>query len=165
MRHSSWLSFVSASDMKKSCAPACRSCEYLSVEGRCPLDPDAPEAWGPGDLDKMFRKLTSEPYLSTYSAQVLSSPETGGPWVITLDDVVTEEEAQRLIELGGIEGYERSRDVGKRKADGTHERIESKSRTSENAWCASNQSSNIMPSSSYAQHFSTFFIARSKRML
>ena len=85
--------------------------------------------------------------------------------MITLDDVVTEEEAQRLIELGGIEGYERSRDVGKRKADGTHERIESKARTSENAWCASNQSSNIMPSSPYAQHFSTFFIARSKRML
>ena len=90
--------------MKKSCAPVCQSCDYVTIEGRCPLDPEAVDAWYPGDLDKMFEKLTSEPYLSEYDVQILSSPKTHGPWVITMENVVTEEEATRLIELGGIEG-------------------------------------------------------------
>ena len=98
------------------------SCDQLSVETRCPLDPNAKKAWGEGDLDKMFEKLTSEPYLTKYSVETLSSPATGGPWVITMDDVVSEEEAKRLIELGAIEGYERSTDVGNLKADGTSEK-------------------------------------------
>jgi prolyl 4-hydroxylase len=108
--------------MKVNCAPACLSCDYLSIEGRCPLDPNAKQAWGEGDLNKMFEKLTSEPYLTKYSVETLSSPVTGGPWVITMDDVVSEEEAKRLIELGAVEGYERSTDVGKMKADGTSEK-------------------------------------------
>jgi len=87
--------------MKKSCAPACLSCDYLSIEGRCPIDPNAPQAWGPGDLNAMFTKLTSEPYLSNYSVQILSSPTTtGGPWLITMDNVLSEAESERLIQLG-----------------------------------------------------------------
>ena len=122
--------------MKKSCAPACKSCEYLSIEGRCPIDPNAPKAWEPDDLNKMFEKLTQEPYLSKYSVEILSSPAAnGGPWVITMDDVVTAEEAENLIQLGAIEGYERSTNVGKVKADGTTEKDVSESRTSTNAWC------------------------------
>ena len=121
--------------MKRECAPACLSCDYLSIEDRCPLDPNAPNAWGPGDLDTMFAKLTNEPYLSKYSVQVWSSPATGGPWLITLDDVISEEEAKRLIELGAVEGYERSEGVGELKADGSFESETIESRTSTNAWC------------------------------
>ncbi len=92
--------------MKKHCAPACFSCDYLSVEGRCPIDPNAPNAWGPGDLDAMFTRLTLEPYLSEYSVQVHSSPTTtGGPWVITMENVVKEDEAERLIELGTCDEF------------------------------------------------------------
>jgi prolyl 4-hydroxylase len=105
------------------------------VEGRCPIDPNAPEAWGPGDLDEMFTKLTAEPYLSKYSVEILSSPSTGGPWVLTLDDVVSEEEAERLIELGATQGYKRSTDVGKILPDGNFEEKVSTGRTSTNAWC------------------------------
>lgn len=94
----------------------------LSVEGRCPLDPDAPVAWEKGDLNKMFEQLTQEPYLSEYGVEILSSPATNGPWVITMENVVSEDEALRLIELGSEEGYERSTDVGKMKMDGTTER-------------------------------------------
>lgn len=98
--------------MKKSCAPVCQSCDYLTVEGRCPLDPNAIDAWGPGDLNKMFEKLTSEPYLSEYDVQIHSSPNMehrwGSPWVITMENIATEEEALRLIELGALEGYQRS---------------------------------------------------------
>jgi prolyl 4-hydroxylase len=122
--------------MLKACAPVCSSCHQLSIETRCLLDPNAPHAWGnPGDLDRMFRKLSAEPYLSRHSVQVLSSPETNGPWVITMENVVTEEEAIRLIELGAVEGYKRSGDVGALKPDGTFETAISSGRTSSNAWC------------------------------
>jgi prolyl 4-hydroxylase len=122
--------------MKKDCAPACKSCDYLSIEVRCPLDPDAPNAWSAGDLNAMFVRLSSEPYLSMYEAKVLSSPDTtGGPWVITMENVVTAEEAEHLIELGSIEGYERSGDVGKLKPDGTFDAHINSGRTSTNAWC------------------------------
>lgn len=87
--------------MKRICAPACLTCDYLDVETRCALDPNAPKAWEPGDLDAMFTRLSSEPYLSRYDVQILSSPETtGGPWVITLDNFLSKQEADILIELG-----------------------------------------------------------------
>lgn len=107
--------------MKRYCAPLSKSCEYLSIKGRCPIDPNAPTAWQPGGLNKLFERLTQEPYLSEYQVQTLSSPALDGPWVITME-VVSEDEANRLIELGAVEGYKRSTDVGKIKADGTTER-------------------------------------------
>ena len=36
-----------------------------------------------------------------------------GSWVITLDNFISDEEADRLIELGSEESYERSSDVRK----------------------------------------------------
>jgi prolyl 4-hydroxylase len=113
----------------------CQSCEYLSVETCCPLDPEAPNAWGPGDLDKLFTKLTTEPYRSKYDVEILSSPTDGGPWVITMENVVSELEAERLMELGAVEGYKWSADVGKLKADGTFDSEVNDRRTSTNTWC------------------------------
>jgi prolyl 4-hydroxylase len=108
----------------------------LGIEGRCPLDPNAPNAWESGDLDRMFEKLSSEPYLSDYDVHILSSPNTtGGPWIITMENVVSEEEAERLIQLGAKMGYKRSKDIGKVKADGTTQEDISSGRTSTNAWC------------------------------
>ena len=120
--------------MKKSCAPACQSCDYLSIMNRCPIDPNAPKAWDSGDLDKMFSKLSNEPFKTEYDVKVLSSPPTG-PWVITMENVVREEEAKRLIDLGRDEGYKRSSDVGKVRPDGTVESNINSGRTSTNAWC------------------------------
>ena len=99
------------------------------------MDPDAPNSWSAGDLNAMFERLTNEPYLSLYKTKILSSPETGGPWVITMENVVSEEEAAQMIELGAIEGYERSSDVGNLKADGTFDVHVNSGRTSTNAWC------------------------------
>jgi prolyl 4-hydroxylase len=133
--------------MKKSCAPICQSCEHLSIEFRCPLDPDAPVAWKPGDLNIFFLNITTLPEFSMYEPQVLSRPdyingdnaETAdykiGPWVVTLDKFVTDDEADRLIELGAEEGYKRSSDVGKVKFDGSFEENFNDGRTSLNAWC------------------------------
>ena len=124
--------------MMENCAPVCFACHYFtSIEYRCPIDPAAPNAWGAGDLDKMFTKLTQEPYLSEYSVEILSSPMTheGGPWVITMEDVVTKEEAIRLIELGERVGYSRSTEVGSVKPDGSYGTTIQSRRTSETAWC------------------------------
>ena len=123
-------------DMKKRCAPACHSCDHLGIEGRCPIDPNAPKAWEEGDLNKMFEKLTQEPYLSQYSVEILSSPATtGGPWVITMDDVVSATEAETLIELGKEKGFERSETVGLKQANGSHGSRVASGRTSSNTWC------------------------------
>jgi hypothetical protein len=120
--------------MKAHCAPVCRSCEFTTIEGRCPLDPNAKHSWLPGDLDTMFRRLTAEPYLTQYNVTTLSSPDDKGrPWVITMDNIVSEVEAARLIELGSIEGYERSTDVGKIFKKGEYHKKVSSGRTSTNA--------------------------------
>ena len=118
-----------------NCAPACQTCEHLSFEYRCPFDKNAPKAWGPGDLNKMFERLTTEPYyVDKYEPTILSQPPSG-PWVITLENVLSEEEAQRMIKLGADRGYVRSTDVGVKRFDGTFDSQQKKSRTSHNTWC------------------------------
>jgi hypothetical protein len=91
--------------MKLMCAPICHTCEYLSVEFRCPVDPDAPIAWQPGDLHKFFVNITTLPEFAPFEPHVLSRPdfvngdtkETAdyqiGPWVVTLDKFIKDEEA------------------------------------------------------------------------
>lgn len=135
--------------MNVLCPPVCQSCDMLLVENRCPLDPEAMDAWQhPGDLNKMFERITTHPDIAMmYEPHVVSRPQLLpgdteatasyklGPWIITLEDVVTEEEANRLIELGTKEGFERSADIGEPKIDGTFEMVFSENRTSTNAWC------------------------------
>jgi len=133
--------------MNVSCAPVCQSCEYLLIETRCPLDPNAIDAWNPGDLNKMFERITTKAEYAQFDPKVWSRPDLLpgdteatanyqlGPWVITLENVVAQEEADRLIELGAKEGYERSADVGELKFDGTFDSYVNEGRTSTNAWC------------------------------
>ena len=134
--------------MKKECSPICESCEELPIEVRCPIDLEKmPNAWKPGDLNEFFTNVTTIDYYKQYEPKVLSRPdylpgdtkETAdykvGPWIVVLENVVTQEEADRLIELGAIEGYQRSSDVGKKKFDGSFEKLVSEARTSTNAWC------------------------------
>lgn len=122
--------------MKKNCGPVCQSCEFLTIEGRCRIDDAGPEVWGPGDLNAMFERLVSEPFLSTYEVKILSSPDSNdGPWIISMENFVSETEAEKLIELGAKEGYKRSLGNGKLLPDGSIEEVVSPTRTSTNAWC------------------------------
>lgn len=146
----------------------------LSIDKRCPMDREAigPDAWKPGDLNQFFTNITTLADYQQFEPNVLSRPNylegdtkedadyEIGPWVVVLDNVVSEEEAERMIELGAIEGYQRSSDVGKlkvsfwiklnvffkhsmfgiltihpKKFDGSFESNVNDKRTSTNAWC------------------------------
>lgn len=146
--------------MKLHCAPACRTCEVIDFGHRCPMPENATDALGPGDLNAMFERVADDTGFTAelgLVVNVLSRPmekaeeevdeeelavPSGGnavvedrPWVVTMENFVSPEECERLIELGGLRGYERSQDVGKRRFDGTYEGYENEFRTSENAWC------------------------------
>jgi prolyl 4-hydroxylase len=109
--------------MITQCAPVCKTCELLDFEMRCPYDPDEETALKPGDLNKLFEKLIT---LKEYAPNILSMPNStspdvfDGPWVVTLDNFLTEEECDRLIQLGNGEGYLESADVGNKKWDGKY---------------------------------------------
>jgi prolyl 4-hydroxylase len=147
--------------MLVNCSPSCFSCHKISFEERCPpRDENLPPALLPNELNTMFERIvTTAPGNSTdamqlasqrrelgadgspiYTVTVHSRPseikEENGPWIITFDNFLTDQECDTLIELGYKAGYERSRDVGARKKDGTFDSYESTSRTSTNAWCS-----------------------------
>ena len=128
--------------MTLHCAPTCQTCHMLDFEQRCPLDKSVPTIWQPGDLNKMFTRIATDKVYAKYEPTIYSmpSPPAGsdildGPWVITLENVMTEQECDALIELGAESGYKISQDVGKKKFDGTFEGYANDRRTSTNAWC------------------------------
>jgi prolyl 4-hydroxylase len=132
--------------MKLQCAPACFTCEQLAFETRCPMPGNFENVWSVGDLNRMFECIATNPYYqSKYNVQVLMRPknETDGPedainddpWVVVIDNFLTDEECDTLIRLGGEQGYLMSKDVGGKNFDGTYEAKQSSGRTSTNAWC------------------------------
>jgi prolyl 4-hydroxylase len=129
--------------MTLQCAPTCYSCHLIDFDTRCPYNASEPTLLNPGDLDKLFIRLSTEPhFIENHSVAVHSMPDPpvdskilNGPWVITMENFVTEEECERLIELGAARGYEISKDVGAQKFDGTFDGYANDRRTSTNAWC------------------------------
>ena len=127
--------------MQLQCAPSCYTCHLIDFEQRCPYDPEAPTALNPGDLQKLFVNLTTLPEFTQYEPKIHSMPQPTlpnvqeGPWVVTLENFLTDIECETLIALGAVEGYKISQDVGKKKFDGTYEGLINKYRTSTNAWC------------------------------
>lgn len=106
--------------MEIQCAPACLSCHKLLFESRCPMPANASDMniWKPGDLDRMFETIEREfPHAQVIYKPGMKVNTTGkdAPWVIVIDDFLTQEECERLIELGTERGYERSSDVGAKK--------------------------------------------------
>lgn len=59
----------------------------------------------------------------------------GAPWVITVDNFLTDAECDTLIRLGGDLGYQPSTKPGAKKFDGTYDAKFSVERTSTTAWC------------------------------
>jgi prolyl 4-hydroxylase len=134
--------------MTENCAPVCESCEQLHVETRCLMDPDAIDVLYPGDLDKMFRGIITNPDFQQYEPKVLSRPDYAagdsaktadyqlGPWMVVFDNVMSGEEADHLIYFGRIMGYHPSTIAGGKNEDGLYtDRSNNLYRTSTTAWC------------------------------
>lgn len=84
-------------------------------------------------MNKFFERVTADPEFSKYNITIHSRPKRPnddstfkeGPWLITFDNFISHEEADRLKDLGGVEGYERSSDVGAIKPDGSYTKVKS----------------------------------------
>ncbi|KAL7463810.1 hypothetical protein ACHAXS_004161 [Conticribra weissflogii] len=135
----------------RSCDPHLNSSELIDPKVRCSAERlnTPPPIWKAGDLNAMFESWVANRTAleEAYGFRVLSSPDperdgatwegakTGSPWVVVLDDFLTEREVADLIRGGELEGYERSTDQGASNALGEMEKVVSKTRTSSNAWC------------------------------
>jgi prolyl 4-hydroxylase len=122
-----------------------------------PANAETNNTWAPGGLNKMFERIVAEhnemanltnPEQKPYEMQILLQPkkrtsddseaamwEEEKPWVVMIDNFLTDTECDTLIQLGTNRGYEQSKDVGAKKFDGTYDSNLSPGRTSTNAWC------------------------------
>jgi 2OG-Fe(II) oxygenase superfamily/ShK domain-like len=138
--------------MHRECAPACFSCHDLHLDLRCPYNPnnnDPSTIFTAGSVNAMFTRIVTDPvFRERYHPVIYSQPQNSNPednnstksgkeapWVVVLDDFLSASECQALIELGAVQGYELSMDVGERNFDGSYQAAQSDQRTSTNAWC------------------------------
>lgn len=154
--------------MVTNCAPSCYSCHMIDFDTRCPKkdpnDPNHKPGLVPGGLNKMFKRIVKEGQSEStnYTVNVHSKPKEvtipkrenedepdvmDGPWVVTFDNFISDTECDQLVQLGyqQKDGYQRSKDVGEVKFDGTFDGYESKSRTSSNAWCSAKEGCRFDP--------------------
>jgi len=112
-------------EMISGCAPACKMCDTLDVVEVCHAD-EHTNIFEEGDLDMMFRRIVGEKppvegtILPDYIPVVHSRPDHPhanttkdidyiiGPWVVTLDNFLSDDECDHLIQLGKLSGYEAS---------------------------------------------------------
>lgn len=138
--------------MAEYCAPMCRECDNIASEADDNMDEEVDEeeeededfdcfeglvdAWRPGDIEKTFKRLTSEPFASQYQVQILSSPGiTQGPWIITIDGAISDEEIRTLIKAGTDIGYDPSVTTAGMNPSDLMGKTISPVRTSSTAWC------------------------------
>ena len=126
----------------ESCADRIDSRRLIDPSVRCDRDflNTTEAAWGPGDLNRLFERWTTDPEFERLGPRVLSGPakkDGRGPWVIEFENFASDEEVSALIKGGQMEGFDRSTDQGKLNAAGEQEKVVSTSRTSSNAWCMS----------------------------
>ena len=76
---------------------------------------------------KLVVKVLSQPSPAPGDEEKKDLDYKLGPWVITIDNFIQDEECKRLIKMGAIEGYQRSEDVGKELFDGTYDSVQSPS--------------------------------------
>lgn len=124
----------------------------MDHQTRCPSDPTIPLTLSdPGDVNRLFERITTNPeFNAKYNITIHSKPRDAstttrekdvndnndvplhvdgvdGPWIITLDNFLTDAEADRMIAIGAEEGYQNSINFIADKASGN--------RTSKQSWC------------------------------
>lgn len=86
----------------------------------------------PGDLHKLFETMPERG--SAFAPTIISQPPTG-PWILTFDNFLTDEEVEAFIRWGTHYGFSRSADIGSEVSRGQRSVTISERRTSRNAWC------------------------------
>ena len=149
----------SPGEMGENCAAACRNCPLVDFDVRCPIDTGT-NIFKPGDMNAMFERLLQEAGRDVASFSKKNLP-TGGsvpgigeltvitspyhdpprdedeeeisplPWVMSIDGFLSDEECNRLTEIGESQGYRKSKVASD--VRGVYK--ESKGRTSYNTFC------------------------------
>ena len=146
--------------MMSECAPACQTCQNfvpraeLEIVRKCVPDFSS-NILGPGDINRMFKRIVGESEegevvapKSKIKIHSRPDPPSGnvnfnsiieGPWVVTIDDFLTQKECLGLILRGHAMGYERS--TLEEEKDYSEEELATERdgqdpyRTSTNTWC------------------------------
>ena len=129
----------------------CQSCDdkegyghFIDSEVRCTRERlnATQAAFDVGSLNDLFTRWATEEAFVQYEPNVISSPgkthgaEYDGPWILTFDSFIDDEEIESLLEGAEYGGFQRSTDQGRVVgSSGEREKVVSTSRTSSNAWC------------------------------
>lgn len=127
-----------ALQMFQNCAPACQACNAVEHYRRCARRPEDVDVFLPGDMNAMFARILSEnPNKNTILSQpVEESEEVELPWIIVLDDYLSNDECDWLIAKGNEIGFRQTSEITDEiKEDGTFGDKVGQGRTSLDAWC------------------------------
>ena len=123
--------------MLANCKHSCKICTaaYDDVDDnstRCGGAIDQlPNALEASSLCTMFERIVQD-YNPTIHSQPTTTAEDDKPWIITIDNFITDEEIDRILQYGESNGYEQSRET----YHGNHDSSKTtQMRTSENSWC------------------------------
>lgn len=119
------------------CAKSCNACEMVDPQVRCALERFnqtsgiPPPAEVADALGQLFHRIVSDNPQHSPTVH-LAPPE--GPWIVTLEDFVTEEEIDALLRRT-LPNAVRSTDQGSQDELGRVAKVVTDRRTSSNAWC------------------------------
>jgi prolyl 4-hydroxylase len=120
--------------MIMNCPTACKACHLKkNPKLRCDrerMNISTAPAYLPGDMEMMFQNLLNNESYKQFNPVAVSQD----PWVVTLDDVITDEEIAALLHAVRND-FERSTDTGAYNDFGAAAKVVSQTRTSNNAWC------------------------------
>ena len=115
-----------------NCPVTCGTCHLRDAKVRCnreSLNISHTKALEPNKLNSLFERIESQ-LSSEYNIRV----ESRSPFIFTIDDFLSHQEADSLIEAAGG-NWERSTDTGTVNKFGETGRLLTERRTSSNAWC------------------------------
>jgi len=135
--------------MVQYCASTCEMCNLVNPEVRCKKFYSNPRVFKDNEMDQMFNNLVQSYTKScTIDGQtdetcaISNSNQTStltvisrDPWIITIDDFISAEEADIIISIPPQSAWIQSTAAGAYQADGLIKREVSETRTSRNAWC------------------------------
>lgn len=136
--------------MVQYCASTCEMCHLVNPELRCKQFHTNPSVFKNDEMHNMFSNL--EKYFPNNCNNSIDNKEESvciennkneqsiniisrDPWIVTIDNFITEEEADTIISIPHENAWIQSTAAGAYQADGLIKREISEVRTSRNAWC------------------------------